>query len=166
MAEEKSALEFYPLDLDSDSKGVVSLFGRTAEGRRVIVRDSSFRFYFYVLGKQLEKLQKRLEFISLENESFQVLKTELCQKRFLDKPVEALKVFVNQPAAVRAIQQEYGDIEVKEADISLGKKYLIEKQIVPLGLCRAEGYLQKKKGVFIVEQARVESVEGGELDQV
>ena len=115
---------------------------------------------------ELEKLQKRLELFSRENESFQVLKTELCQKRFLDKPVEALKVFVNQPAAVRAIQQEYGDIEVKEADISLGKKYLIEKQIVPLGLCRAEGYLQKKKGVFIVEQARVESVEGGELEQV
>ena len=159
MAEEKVKIEFYPLDIDYDSKGVISLFGKRVNGRKIIVRDNGFKFHFYILGENLDDIRKRLEFIELPNVNYQVLRTEMCKMNFFDKPVDALKVYVNHPAAARYIQQEFDGIQIKEADINLGKKYLIEKNITPLFLCAAEGYLTRIKNVEVLENAKVNAVE-------
>ena len=160
MAEEKARVEFYLLDIDYDSKGAVMLFGRTESGKRVIAKDNGYKFYFYFLGGDLEDIKKRMEFVKLSNEGYEIVKTEMCKKNFFDRGVEALKVYVNHPAAVRYVREEFEGIEIKEADINLGKKYLIDKNITPLTLCAAEGYLENVKGIDVIEHAKVEPVEG------
>jgi len=156
MADDKASADFYLLDVDYDSGGNVNLFGKTTNGRKIIVRDDGFKFYFYVLGKNLDEVKKRLDYVELENENFKVLKTEKMGMNFFDKPVDALKVYVNHPAAARVIKGEFNEIEIKEADINPGKKYLIENNFAPLSLCRAEGYLTRIKDVEVIEHARVE----------
>ena len=166
MAEEKAKIMFYPLDIDYDSQGVVSLFGRNVNGRKVIVRDAGFKFYCYVIGKGLKEVKKKLDYIELADENYKVLKTEECRMNFFDNPVDALKVYVNHPAAIRHIREEFDGLEIKEADIGLGKKYLIDKNIAPLSLCCAEGYLSRVKGVEVIEHAKVWAAEEKFIDNL
>src|SRR3989344_2770117 len=151
----KSKIEFYPLDVEYDNKGVISLFGRTKTGKKIIIRDKSFHFYFWVLHDDIEYIKKKLEYATLDNSNYEVVKTEVYRKNFMDKEVTALKVYVNHPGAVKEIKQELDDVTIMEADISLGKKYLIDKGITPLSLCTAEGYLSNVKGVDILDHAKI-----------
>ena len=74
---------FYPYDIDSvideENRSVIRLFGKTEDGKKVVVFDRNFNAYFYVIPKRYsEELRKKIEEVRVdkENRSYFVVKAE------------------------------------------------------------------------------------------
>jgi len=146
-------IEFFPIDLDYDNKeNAVKLFGRTKQGKKVIVLDNSVKAYFWVIAKKnIEKLKKKIEKIDYEHDEkyYKVEKVETKQTKYFDKKIKALKIILEKPrdkkTIINLIRGFKETDSIKELDIPIKKRYWIEKGITPLTLCEAEG--KEKKGV-------------------
>jgi DNA polymerase I/DNA polymerase-2 len=146
--------EFFPLDIDYDSKeNLIKLFGRTKDGKKIIVEDNSIKSYFWViLKKDAEKIRKQIEKLSYKSEdkTYKVLKSEVEEVKYFDKPVKAIKVSLEDPNDKKTILDLTKGIKGvdsrKEVDISLKKRYWAEKEITPLMLCEVEG--EEKDGII------------------
>lgn len=150
--------QFYVLDIDHDSLGNVKLFGRTANGGRICAIDDSIRPFFYVLAKKdIKELNERISklVVKEKDEFYRVVKTTIERKNYLDREVEAIKVEVNKPGSVKVIKdvvKGMHDVEDKiEIDINLDKRYLIEKDIIPLCLCEVEGEAVKDEHFLCIK---------------
>lgn len=132
-----TTIQFYPIDIIS-KEGIV-LFGRTLNNKRIIVKDTTLKPYFYAEFENIEKIRERI--ILLNEENLRVIKTELVSK----ENKELIKITVNESQAVKAIsnlvKELPGFIEIYENDISYTQRYLINRGIVPLTLCEVEGEL-------------------------
>ncbi len=145
-------LDFYPSYLTYkiiNNLSAIVIYGRAVDGRQVMVVDRNYLPYFYVIPKEgidIASLMSDLEHISLSTleHEFRVVRVEITEK-ILQNPVKVIKVLVNMPKAVYPITREiysHKDVEqVLEADINYTKRYFIDKNIVPLTICRAEGEL-------------------------
>ncbi len=140
-------IQFFPLDVTykvRDDKPVIHLFGRTADGRQVLVVDDSFEPYFYVIPKKGVEIREKLEKIEVEREekAAKVTKTELVNKNYMGEDVEAVKVYTKLPSDVPIIKDIIKDWEVIEGiyeyDIMFSRRYLIDKNITPLTLYEVE----------------------------
>ena len=145
MAEE---IRFYPLDITykvADGIPVIYIFGRTSDGKQICVADSTFEPYFYVIPKGGENLRDKLEKIKIEREGeiYRVVRTEAAQKKFLGEDTTAVKVYTklprDVPAIVDAIKEWISLKSIHEYDILFARRYLIDKGIAPLTLCKAIG---------------------------
>ncbi len=90
-----------------------------------------------------------------------VTKTELCNKKLLGKSVTALKVFTKLPRDIPVIRNEIKnlDVETYEFDIQFTRKYLIDKDITPLALCKADGeFINKKSRVSVMNADKIEQI--------
>lgn len=130
--------------LDEERKAVIRLFGRTDNGEKICAIDTSFEPFFYVHGEgNLPKIQKEIE--KIENEEAFVTRTEITTKKLKGKPVEIIKVYVNNPQSVPILKDSVyeikGVIERYETDILFSRRYILEKQITPLELSILEGEL-------------------------
>lgn len=141
-------IQFFPIDIAykiENNKPVIYLFGRTRDGKQICVTDENFEPYLYVIPKKAEKLKERLEKVRVERakELSFVTRTETVNKKFLGKEKEAIKVYTKLPKDIPVIREEikgWNTIEsVNEYDIAFTKRYLIDKNIVPLRLVEAEG---------------------------
>ena len=111
MAGKKTSFDFIPLDFDTidiDSKCYIRMFGRTSEGRRCCVLDTTDS-YFWVIpksGADLKKFSEKISKISLEHASrtARVEKVLVKSKNFLGRPIEALQIFVSNPKDISAIK--------------------------------------------------------------
>jgi DNA polymerase elongation subunit (family B) len=131
-------LQFYLLDIEHDQHGSAVLYGRTRQGKKVMVYDSSVKPFFWVLSgsKELKNELLNLE-VSGDREIHRVVGAEIHRKSYLDKSVEAIRVVVekqNDIPFIKDVIKQKG-LEKKEIDISFPKRYLIEKGITPLQLC-------------------------------
>lgn len=146
--------EFFPLDIDYDNKeNSIKLFGRTKEGKKIIVEDSSVKSYFWVIPKKdAEKIRKQIEKLSYKSDdkTYKVLKSEIEEVKYFDLPVKAIKVSLEDPndktTILDLIKGVKGVDSRKEVDISLKKRYWAEKEITPLMLCEVEG--EEKNGII------------------
>ncbi len=145
-------VEFFPIDLDyydnSAHRPVIRIFGRTLDGKRVCVLDDSFNPYFYVAAKSKESIGKiisRAESIKINENGriAHVIKTEIVKKNILNRETEVIKITVNNPKDVPLIKDEIKkmeDVEDKfEIDIPFYRRYLIDKNIIPLVACEVDG---------------------------
>ncbi|MBU1203844.1 MAG: DNA-directed DNA polymerase, partial [Nanoarchaeota archaeon] len=125
--------QFYLLDIDYNSQGTVIVYGRTKAGKRIVVYDDSMKPHFWVLSGSKQD-QKKIELMD------GVISTEMQKKSYLDKPVDAIKVTVEKPADIQEIKEKVKkmSLEKKEIDIPFHKRYLIEKNILPLQLCEVK----------------------------
>ena len=139
------SIKFFPLDITYkviNGKALIYLFGRSLEGTQICVVDD-FEPYFYVIPKQLDVKQK-LKSIKLEEEDeiYFVTNIEEVKKIHSGKEVNALKVFVNIPRAVPKIKEiirEWDIISnVFEYDILFVRRYLIDKNIIPITLVEVD----------------------------
>ena len=137
-------LECYLLDIDYktiEGEPYVRLFGVTDEGKHVIAVDRNFKPYFWVRTEEPEEFSKKI--MGLESDDFKVLRFSIEKKMFLGKEFRAIKVFVDKPASIRKVTEVIanwdGFVGTYETDISLSKRYLIDKEIVPLTKIRLEG---------------------------
>ncbi len=130
---------FYPLEVDYENKekAVIKLTGRTTEGRKIELTDDSLQPYFWVIAKKnIEELKKRIEKIK------NVEKVEIENKKFYEQPIKAIKVTVKNPNDIAKVSSEIRHMRETEAtheiDINFTRRYLIDKDIIPLQLYEIE----------------------------
>lgn len=149
-------IQFYPLDITYrviDEKAVTHLFGRTVDGRQILVVDDSFEPYFYVIPKKGFEVNEKLAKISVERDDkvASVTKTEAVNKKYMGDEVQAIKVYTKLPRDVPIIRDVIKDWEIIEGvfeyDVLFARRYLIDKNIIPTTLyeVEAEPYAIKSK---------------------
>jgi len=146
-------------------KPVIYLYGRTLDGQQVCLVDKLFQPYFYVVAQDLKEVSRNLKDFKVEknNVIYQVVDIKEVQKNYLGKETRALQVFVNIPQGVPIISSEVRHIEgvshVHEYDILFIRRYLLDKNITPLTLLRAEATpLKERSKVPIFEISKIENI--------
>jgi len=146
--------EFIPIDydyFDFQGKNYAKVVGRDNAGKRICIIDSCPIFFWVILKdktpkRQIEKLIKKFEKIKLNIKGRQtkVEKIELHQKKFLDKPVQALKIFATNYKDLHDIADKIVEPEIEKRrgyDLGFITHYIIEKGIHPLKWYEIEGEL-------------------------
>ncbi len=175
-------LDFFPLtadyidEPDGAHRGVIRLFGRSSEGDRVCVLDSSFSAYFWVILEDKEfavKLKKKILGLKIAESRRTAYATnvEILKKKHLSKDVYALKVEVNNPKDIGPIREEIksvkGVVTCLETDVPFVRRYFNDRKLEPLKLCTVEGdevesnYTVKK----VINAKSVKEKENGTLDK-
>ncbi len=132
-------VKFYLLDVSyeiSQHKPVILLWAIDENDRRILLKDKRFRPYFYVLPKEgvnAHELITKIE--KLSKPSSPILNIEAVEKKFIGKPVTAIKVTTLIPEKVREYREEIKKLEdvkeVLEADIRFAMRYIIDKDLRP-----------------------------------
>mgnify|MGYP004005081147 FL=1 len=175
-------LDFYPLTVDyidepnGAHRGMVRLFGRCPDGKRICVLDSNFSAYFWVIldkKEHAEKIKNKLLALKIEEvrRNAYVTNVEIKNKKHLSKDVCALKVEVNNPKDVSIIREEikkWKEIDdLLELDIPFVRRYLMDSKIEPLSLCTVEGEEVESSYTVdsVINAKKVVSKENGYLDK-
>jgi len=134
-------LEFYLLDVTYDVVGSephIIMYAITRDGRRVVLRDRSFRPYFYVIleeGVDPSLIATKIK--ALSELGSPVIRVEPVDKRYYGKPVKALKVTTVIPESVRRYRERVREIkgvkDIVEADIRFSMRYILDKELRPCG---------------------------------
>ncbi|MEK6984192.1 MAG: DNA-directed DNA polymerase [Nanoarchaeota archaeon] len=161
-------IQFFPLDATykvADGKAVINLYGKTLDGVQVCILDDNFSPYFYVIPKDGINISEKLEKIRIENETgiCYVSKTESVIKRLLGKEVFSIKTYVNMPSSVPVIKDvitEWDSVgAVYEFDIPFVRRYLMDKNIIPL-------VLHEAYGEFINQRSKVAVFKADSISQI
>ncbi len=136
-------------DFDWQGKNYVKIIGRTLSGKRVCVIDDYEASFWAILQpkvkeKKIQEIIEKISKIKVKNPSrtSSVLKTELCNKKFLGKSVRAIKISVTNHKDMHGIADQLGMKEIykrREYDISLISKYVMQGGIEPLCWYRING---------------------------
>ena len=135
-------VQFYPLDVDSieyEGKSAIRIFGRSKDGRRICVIDSTFEPYFYAipLNREITKVKWNIAELNW------VKDTKTIKKKLLGEEVEAIQIITNDskdvPSLKHDVKKKWGVLKVLESDISFYRRNLIDKGITTLALCEVEG---------------------------
>ena len=102
--------EFYPLDFGYDNTGNVVIYGKTTGNERIVVKDDSIKPFFYVFenGKKAGEIENVR--IKEENKIYKVLKTEIVKKKYFDKEVNTIKVYVNNNSDINHIKDRLKEL--------------------------------------------------------
>lgn len=147
-------LLFWLLDVNYDVEGkvpVIKLWGLTRDGKRVLVKDHSFRPYFYVLPKiNTDTLKAIKDIRMLEDPAEPLLSIDQVDKKFFGNSVKALKITCQLPQSVPSYREKLAKLEwveaVLEADIRFYMRYLIDNGISPCDWCECEVEEDEKAG--------------------
>lgn len=119
-------------------KAVIQLFCRTTDGKKVCLSDENFEPYLYCTADS--SIKDAISKIVVDK--FFVTRIELVTKKLLEKETEFFKIFVSLPSGVPAIKDEikriYKELCLYEYDIPFAKRYLLDKNIVPMTLIEAD----------------------------
>lgn len=136
-----SKCTFWLLDVNyeiEDHKPELWMWGIDDEGSRVLIIDGSFPPYFYLVldGKEdaktvLERVRQR------ESELPLLTELELTRRRLFGEPVQALKVFGQDPEIMpkysRLLSKVKGVKKCLEGDIRYSMRYLVDNDVTPCG---------------------------------
>ncbi|MCW3999338.1 MAG: DNA polymerase II [Candidatus Bathyarchaeota archaeon] len=130
-------LAFWLLDINPKvDKDAVELWlwGITDSGERILVVERNFSAYFYaVVAENADAQRAADEIMRIQGEA--VAKTEVVNRRFFGKPVEAIKVSLKDATAAgkiaRQLRQIEGVADCLEDDIRAAMRYLIDCNVVP-----------------------------------
>ncbi|MBR9706195.1 hypothetical protein GOV14_04115 [Candidatus Pacearchaeota archaeon] len=138
-------LNFIPIDYDYfDFNGTpfAKIIGRSDTGKRICLIDTIVPYFWAILkpgvkDKKIKAIQKRIQDIQIHSEKriTKVLKTELHEKKFLEKPVKAIKIFITNLKDIHDVRAEidYPEIDkTREYDLNFITKYIIERKVKPL----------------------------------
>src|SRR3989338_7979572 len=127
-------VKLIPLDYDYfefNSESVVRVWGRTSEGKRCCILDSSEAFFWVIpkRGVKLDKFMEKLKDIRLENEKG-IKNLQNMRKSYLGKEYEALKVTAAPKeisSLAEAVKMLPESLHVLEIDINFITRYIIER---------------------------------------
>jgi len=146
-----TTVQFYPLDIIYkvlNDKPVIYLFGRAVDKQQVCVIDDSFESYFWVIPqKDYPSLIESILNLKVESKNgvASVTRVEETFKKYLGKDVKVLKVYTPLPWMVPVVSFEVknlnGVLSLHEYDIPFVRRYLIDRNIIPLTLTEAEGII-------------------------
>jgi len=151
------------------NKAVVRLFCKNTKGETVLVEDSTFIPYFYVLPKsgKFSELKKKIEKLDIKKLETKILKVEVVEKNWMNRQEKVLKIFLDNPRRIQDVRhaikhfKEFED--TFEYDITIYRRYIIDKQIDPLGWIEISGEEVKEKTDVqvdrIIEAASVKAID-------
>lgn len=132
--------------------------GRNSEGKRICIIDSCPVYFWAILKNDvkksaIDKLIKKYEKIKLDVKGRQtkVEKIEVHDKKFLDKPVKALKIFATNYKDLHDLADKIIDKEIEKRrgyDLGFTTHYIIEKKLFPLNWFEIEGEMLNNSGEF------------------
>jgi len=154
-------INFLPLDydyFDLNGKNCIKIIGKDEKGKRICLLDN-FESFFWVIfkdgvkEKKIEEIKKEIEKLVVESETrkTEIIRTELHNRRFLDKEVRALKIYVSNHKDCHAVADQIGYDEVlarREYDINITTKYIIEKKFPPLTWKKVSGEILNNSTEF------------------
>lgn len=126
----------YLLDIDYETKkdeSYVIMYFKDEKGRRIKLKDTNFKPYFWIISDDVKKAEKEIKDINGDN--YQVIETEVKDKKYFEKDVKAIKVYVNSVSAINEVKHRLKQkisVLAKEVDIPLDRRYLIDNKVVPL----------------------------------
>ena len=146
-------LEFFPIDIEQyfrNKKACIAIFGRTFDGKKVCVIDEEYKAYFYMAierdtdAKAILKSIYEIKIVDPEEGgSYQVANAEIMKKNVLGKETTVIRIEVNDLRGFKKLQdlarRMNGVSAVLDSDITLTRKYIIDKDITPLLACVVEG---------------------------
>jgi len=143
---------FIPLDYDYfdwEGKNYAKIIGRNDNGKRICIIDSCPVYMWAILReninkKKIDNLIKKIKEIKLDLKGRQtkVEGVEIHNKKFLDKPVKALKIFATNYKDLHDVADklDFPEIEKRRGyDLGFITHYIIEKKINPLKWYELEG---------------------------
>jgi DNA polymerase I len=144
-------VKFWLLDVNYELKDGVPeiwLWGITDSEERILVVDRNFLAYFYVVVEDGFDPVKVAREIEKERDS-SIVKTEVVEKKFFGKPVNAVKVYCRNPDLLprhaKAFRSLEGVKECLEDDVRYSMRYLIDNNVVPCGWHEVEVVEEKGK---------------------
>ncbi len=133
--------EFWLLDVSyqvEEGKPEVWLWGIDGTGNGVLLIDRNFLAYFYAVVEDKANphdVMKKINACRAELSS--ISKVEVVKKRFFGRPVNAIKIFCQDPEVIpkyaKRISKVGGVKECLEDDMRYSMRYLIDNNIVPCG---------------------------------
>jgi DNA polymerase I/DNA polymerase-2 len=142
----------------SENKGIIRLFCKNEKGKTILVLDSNFEPYFYVMpakGK-IEKLRNKIKELDTKKVEAKILKVEIVEKNWMNENTKVIKVTIDNPrkvSDVRDLVKSWEEVEeTYEYDISFYKRYLIDKKIEPANWIEVEGEEVQKRENYQVDQ--------------
>ncbi|MDT7888182.1 MAG: DNA polymerase II [Desulfurococcales archaeon] len=132
-------LDIFVLDLSYEvvrSEPHVIIWGIDSSGNRVLLRDRSFRPYFYVVLEDTAPADHVADMIrKLSMQSSPITDVRKVDKRFYGRPVNVLRVQTVIPESVREYRERVKGVayvsEVLEADIRFALRYMIDRNTSP-----------------------------------
>jgi DNA polymerase, archaea type len=157
---------FYLFDIDYhivNDVAVIRMYGRTDDGRRICVKDSNFKPYFYIQTSDADTVERAVKEMKIlyRGGLAKVTDVERVEKKLFGKKISLLKVYTKLPGHVpsvkEAIEKHPAVKTCFEFDILFARRYLIDKGITPLLSVKAVGK-------FTNEEARVLMFEADETE--
>jgi len=168
-------VQFYLIDITHkiiNSKPVVLMYGRTSDNRQICVIDTKFKPYFYAVLKKtanIEDVRKEIGDLRVKKDEdmFIVTSTEIVNKKYYGKKTEAVKIYVNFPRALSLISEAVNSLGnvmgVYEHDIPYVRRYMIDRNIMPLSLLNLDGeYTNMRSKVSVFDLDSVEAAAPGD----
>jgi len=134
-------IDFWLLDINHeivDSQPEIRLWGIDSKGKRVLVRDKSFRPYFYLLVKDDNATDRIVDQIAKEKSQFSsVEKTEVLERRFFGKRVKAIRIVCRDPEMITKYAESMAKIDGVEDrvedDLRPSFRYIIDNDLRSCG---------------------------------
>ena len=152
---------FIPIDydyFDFEGRNYALIMGRDQNSKKVCVLDECDIYLWAILKPNLSKtkIQKLIEKISkielnLKGRKTKVEKVELKDKKFLEQPVQALKVYATNYKDLHDIADklDYPEIEKRRGyDLGYTTHYIIEKKLEPLRWYEIKGEMLHNSNEF------------------
>ena len=153
--------EFIPVDydyFDFEGRNYTKIIGRNEKGKRICLIDTCDVFLWAILKDKLskEKINKLIQKISkiqlnVKGRQTKVEKVELKHKKFLDKPVKALKIYATNYKDLHDIADKLGMQEIEKRrgyDLGYITHYINEKELNPLTWYEIQGEMIDDKDDF------------------
>ena len=127
------------LDIDYvtyETKPVIRLFSKDGD-KNIILIDDTFQPYLYVMSDDIDLC------ISEINENLEVVSCEKIVKKDFHIESEFIKVTFNHPQDLAknrdALRDMESVIDIREFDIPFYRRYLMNRDVIPMTECRAVG---------------------------
>ncbi|MEM0043717.1 MAG: DNA polymerase II [Sulfolobales archaeon] len=132
-------LEVFVLDISYEISGntpVIIIWGVDRSSRRVLIRDGSFRPYFYIVAEEGfsdEEIISSIKKLSIPRSPIIEVSPE--KKKYFGREVRVFKIKTVIPESVREYREKIAQLpfvrEVLEADIRFAMRYSIDKDLTP-----------------------------------
>lgn len=132
-------LRFYLLDVTYEIIGRephIVMWGIDEQGSRILIRDRSFRPYFYaLLSNSASSEAVREKVLRLSKPRSPIISVDPMDKKYYGRPVRTLRITTVIPETVREYREEIRKMDevkdVLEADIRFSMRYIIDYQLKP-----------------------------------
>ena len=153
-------IRFFIIDVNYQVVGRephILLWGITDRGERVVVRETRFRPYFYILPRENANLDKLIERIRrLQNPKSPIIRLDVVEKKYYGRPRKVIKLTTLIPDQVPKYRDEIKKLpEVEaclEADIRFYMRYIIDYGLQPCSWHEAEVEEVRKTPGFRVDK--------------